>query len=88
MFTREAVQSVIALVRTAHNQDLEGFELLMPDTLEDAQRLLSMSIAVLDAVTAGPKQDQVLNQMIQLAEGLGDGQMPEPDDEPDRDEKS
>lgn len=77
MFTREAVQSVIALVRTAHNQDLEAFELLMPDNLEDAQRLLTTSFAVLDAITAGPKQDQVLNDMIQLAEGLGDKKMPE-----------
>lgn len=81
MLTRDAVQTVIAMVRTASNGDSQGFEVLMPDTKEDAQRVLAMAIAVLDAVTSGPRQDKVLKQMTELAEAFGNDEMPTDDDE-------
>lgn len=81
MLTRDAVQTVIAMVRTASNGDSQGFEVLMPDTKEDAQRVLTMAIAVLDAVTTGPRQNAVLNQMTELAEAFGNDEMPRTDDE-------
>lgn len=81
MKTKEAVQDVVAMTRAAHRNDSAGFNHLMPMTLEEAQLKLTMACALIDVLTAGPKQEEVMDQMINLAESLGDKRAPEPGDQ-------
>lgn len=78
MKTKEAVQDVVAMTRASYRHDKAGFDHLMPTTLEEAQLKLTMACALIDVLTTGPKQDGIMNQMLSLAETLGDKQTPEP----------
>jgi hypothetical protein len=74
--TRDAVQDIIAITRTAQRKDLEAFQLLMPDNLEDAQRMISTACAILDAITTGPRQEQLFAEMASHAEDFGERELP------------
>lgn len=75
MKTRDAVLDIIALARTAQRVDLEAFQLLMPDNLKDSQRMLEVAVAILDAITSGPRQDRLFADIIANADGL-EGELP------------
>lgn len=79
--TKDVITDIVSLIRTAQRGDQEAFTMLMPKTLEDAQAMLTTSIALMDCLTSGPNQDRLLNECVQLAEGLGDHEVPEPDAE-------
>jgi predicted ATP-grasp superfamily ATP-dependent carboligase len=76
MKTRDAVQDIIAMARCAHSQDIEAFELLMPDNLPDAQRMLSTSLALICTITEGPNQDAAFDYLSGLAEKFGEKETP------------
>jgi hypothetical protein len=76
MKTRDAVQDLIAMARCAHSQDVEAFELLAPDNLPDALRMLSTSLALICAITDGPNQETVFSYLSKLAENFGEKETP------------
>lgn len=78
MTTTAAVQTIVALLRAAREGDLEAGELLLPRNLPEAQGLLMTAISVMEAVTAGPQQQHVLNHLIRQAHTI-DGNLPEPE---------
>ncbi|WPU08100.1 hypothetical protein [Pseudarthrobacter oxydans] len=80
MSTTAAIQTIIALRRAAFERDLEAGEALLPRTLPEAQGLLMTAISIIEAVTAGPQQEQILDYLIKQAEAV-DGNLPEPDAE-------
>jgi hypothetical protein len=66
---RKNIYTVVAMVRSAQHHPA-SLDLLMPETLEDARRMLTAAVWIIATVTDTDRQEQILDSALRAADRL------------------
>ncbi|MDV8146262.1 hypothetical protein [Arthrobacter sp. B10-11] len=81
MQTSDVIKAIVEMVRSGHYDDGLTFDLHMPDDKDTLKGYVTIAVAIIDVLTSGPRQEEVLNEMLHLGAGIHTT-MPGPADTP------